>query len=257
MPSIDSLAAGGPLVWLLCLASLFVGLSKGGLPGIGMISVPLLALVISPVAAAVLLLPIYILSDVVGVWLYRRDFSLTNLKILIPAGVLGVSLGWSTASFVSDQAVSLLIGSMGVSFCLFRWFGGSSRAVASQPSLLKGMGWGTLSGFTSFVSHAGSPPYQIYMLPQKLPKMVFAGTTTILFAIINLAKLVPYASLHPYSADTLKLSLLLVPVAAVGTFVGRYLTHQLSEKWFFFGVQVALFIICLKLLFSSALAFTA
>lgn len=255
MPSIDSLAAGGPLVWLLCLASLFVGLSKGGLPGIGMISVPLLALVISPVAAAVLLLPIYILSDVVGVWLYRRDFSLTNLKILIPAGVLGVLIGWSTASFVADQAVSLLIGSMGVSFCLYRWCSGSSRAVASQPSLLKGMGWGTLSGFTSFVSHAGSPPYQIYMLPQKLPKLVFAGTTTILFAIINLAKLVPYASLHPYTADTLKLSLLLVPVAAVGTFAGRYLVHHLSEKWFFVGVQVALFVICLKLLVTSVLAF--
>jgi len=251
MPTIDSLASGGPLMWLLCLASLFVGLSKGGLPGIGMISVPLLALVISPIAAAVLLLPIYILSDVVGVWLYRRDFSSKNLKVLIPAGVLGVIAGWSTASFVSDQMVSLLIGLLGVGFCLHRWISNSAGMMASQPSLIKGMGWGILSGFTSFVSHAGSPPYQIYVLPQKLPKLVFAGTTTLLFAVVNLAKIIPYASLHPYSAATLKLSLVLVPIAAVGTFVGRVLVQHLPEKWFFLGVQIALFIICLKLLSSG------
>jgi len=251
MPTIDSLASGGPLMWLLCLASLFVGLSKGGLPGIGMISVPLLALVISPVAAAVLLLPIYILSDVVGVWLYRRDFSSENLKVLIPAGVLGVVAGWSTAAFVSDQMVSLLIGLLGAGFCLDRWISNSAGLKASQPSLIKGMGWGVLSGFTSFVSHAGSPPYQIYVLPQKLPKLVFAGTTTILFAVVNLAKIIPYSSLYPYSAATIKLSLVLVPLAAVGTFAGRYLVQHLSEKWFFLGVQVALFSICLKLLSSG------
>lgn len=249
MPTIETFLAGGPLFWLLCAASLFVGMSKGGLPGIGMISVPLLALVMSPVAAAVLLLPIYILSDLVGIWLYRRDFSTENLKVLIPAGVAGVMIGWSTASVVSDAMVSLLIGLLGVGFCLYRWCSGSAGEQASQPSLLNGLGWGTLSGFTSFVSHAGSPPYQIYVLPQKLPKLVFAGTTTIVFAVVNMAKVIPYASLHPYSAATVKLSLVLVPLAAIGTYAGRYLVQHLSEKWFFAGVQVALFVICSQLVF--------
>lgn len=251
MPTIESVTGGGPLLWLLLAASLFIGMSKGGLPGVGMLGVPLLALVISPVSAAVLLLPIFILSDVVGVWLYRRDYSADNLKVLIPAGVLGVLLGWSTASVVSDRVVSLLIGLLGAGFCLDRWFRPQNLSAAKPLSTWKGWGWGTLSGFTSFVSHAGSPPYQIYVLPQRLPKLVFAGTTTILFAVVNLAKVIPYSALYPYSLATLKLSLFLLPVAALGTFLGKFLITHLSEKWFFVGVQTALFVICLKLIWSS------
>jgi uncharacterized protein len=249
MPTLDSLLAGGPLIWLLLLASLFVGLSKGGLPGVGMLSVPLLALVISPVAAAVLLLPIFILSDIVGMWLYRHEYSAENLKVLIPAGVAGVLLGWSTASMVSDQMVALLIGLLGVGFCLYRWFGQGVASQSTSSTPVKGWFWGTMSGFTSFVSHAGAPPYQIYILPQQLPKMVFAGTTTILFAVVNLAKVIPYSSLHPYSKETLQLSLFLLPFAAVGTLAGRWLIQHLSEKWFYKLVQIALFMISLRLVY--------
>lgn len=253
MPTLESVLAGGPLFGLLLLASLFVGLSKGGLPGVGMLSVPLLALMISPVAAAVLLLPIYILSDIVGVWLYRREYSAENLKILIPAGVTGVVLGWSTASMVSDQMVSLLIGLLGIGFCLYRWFGYRVSAKPKTLTPIKGWFWGTMSGFTSFVSHAGSPPYQIYVLPQKLPKMVFAGTTTILFAVVNLAKVIPYTSLHPYSKETLQLSILLVPLAALGTVFGRWLILHLSEVWFYKLVQIALFLISIRLVYGVIL----
>jgi uncharacterized membrane protein YfcA len=250
MPTLDSVFAGGPLLGLLLLASWFVGLSKGGLPGVGMLSVPLLALVISPVAAAVLLLPIYILSDIVGIWLYRREYSAKNLKVLIPAGVMGVLVGWSTASMVSDQMISLLIGLLGIGFCLQRWIGSNGSAVATPSHPVKGLIWGTLSGFTSFVSHAGAPPFQIYVLPQKLPKMIFAGTATILFAIVNLAKVIPYASLYPYSEETLQLSLILVPLAALGTVFGRWSIQHLSEKWFYKLVQIALFLISLRLVYS-------
>jgi len=240
--------AGTSTTLLLIAASLFVGLSKGGLPGIGMLSVPMLALAISPIAAAVLLLPIYILSDAVAIWLYRKEYSAANLKILIPAGLLGVAIGWSTASLFSDKAVSLLIGMMGVGFCLDRWIRRSSHVQSQSPNKVKGLFWGTMSGFTSFVSHAGAPPYQIYILPQRLPKMVFAGTSTILFAIVNLAKVVPYYSLTPLTPDSLKLSLLLVPMAGLGTIIGRLMIQHLSEEWFYRIVQIALFLISLKLI---------
>ena len=250
MPTLDTVLAGGPLLWLLLLASFFVGLSKGGLPGVGMLAVPLLALYISPVVAAVLLLPIFILSDLVGIWLYRREYSLVNLTILIPAGILGVIVGWSAASLVSDDMVSLFIGLLGIGFCLDRWFRKSVNDAPAKPSVAKGMLWGTLSGFTSFVSHAGAPPYQVYMLPQQLPKMIFAGTTTILFAIVNLAKVVPYYSIQPPSSSSVVLALVLVPIAALGTVIGRLLIQYLSEVWFYKAVQIALFLISIKLVVS-------
>ena len=253
MPTLDTLLSGSPITWLLLLASLLVGLSKGGLPAVGMVSVPLLSLVMSPVLAAVLLLPIYILSDIVSVWLYRKDFSAPNLKILIPAGLLGVFVGWATASYVSDLAVTLLIGLIGVGFCLNIWLHRSANQHPRPVNAAKGLFWGTLAGFTSFVSHAGAPPYQVYILPQKLPKLVFAGTSTILFAVINLAKVVPYSNLHPYADSTLAVSAGLVPIAIVGTVLGRYLTQKLSEKWFYLAVQLALFAISLKLVYNGVL----
>ena len=236
---------------MLALAAFLIGLSKGGLPAVAMLSVPILSLSMSPLRAAALLLPIYILSDVVSVWLYRKEFSLENVKVLMPAGILGVCVGWATATIVSDRMVALLIGVMGISFCIYTWFLKKPTITAKKPNTIKGLLWGTLSGFTSFVSHAGAPPFQVYVLPQKLPKMVFAGTTSLVFAAVNLAKVIPYSTLYPYSASTLEVSAVLLPVAAIGTVFGKYLIERLSEKWFFLTVQIALFLISVKLVSSA------
>jgi uncharacterized protein len=185
------------LLVLGCFAALLVGLSKGGLPTVGMLAVPVMALKISPVTAAVLLLPIFVMTDAVGVWLYRRDFSSRNVKILIPAGIAGVLFGWAVASHLSDRGVALLIGLLGVGFCLNIWLRPAPTGEGKPGSVGWGCFWGSLAGFTSFVSHAGAPPYQIYVLPQRLKKTTFAGTSTIVFAAINLSKVVPYMQLRP------------------------------------------------------------
>ncbi len=244
---VESLSAGSVLLWLFFTAAFFVGLSKGGLPGAGTLSVPLLSLSISPLVAAAILLPIYILSDIAGVWLYRREFSRRNLQILIPAGVAGVFVGWLTAAVVSDQMVSVLVGLTGIGFCLNTWLKSPANRRQKSASVPAGLFWGTLSGFTSFVSHAGAPPYQVYVLPQQLPKNVFAGTTTICFAVINLAKVVPYAALQTYTVSVFVLCALLLPVALIGTFTGKILTQRMPEKWFFLAVQCVLFAISIRL----------
>jgi uncharacterized protein len=239
-----------PLI-LLSIAALLVGLSKGGLPAIGMLAVPVLALVMSPIKAAALLLPVYVASDVVGVYLYRKKFSAPNLKILIPAGIVGVLIGWSTASVLSDRAIGVLIGLLGVGFCLKTWFVRTTAVKPATPNIGKGVFWGTLSGFTSFVSHAGGPPFQIYVLPQRLAKLEFAGTSTILFAVINAAKIIPYANLRPYAMADLRTAAAILPVALFGTVLGAYLTKRIGDAWFFRLVQIALFIVSLKLIIDN------
>jgi len=255
MPTTETLFSNPLVFGLLLVAAFLTGLSKGGMPAIGMLSVPILSMLMSPLVAAVLLLPIYILSDVVSVWLYRREYSLENIKILIPAGVVGVVVGWATATLVSDVIVTLCIGVMGITFCLYTWVFKLQNQIPNPVSFKKGVFWGAVSGFTSFVAHAGGPPFQVYVLPQKLPKMVFAGTTTIVFAAINLAKTVPYYNLHPYTLSTMKVCLYLLPMAAIGTVVGKKLIERLSEKWFYLAVQMALFIISVKLVYSAVRAF--
>ena len=230
------------------LAAGMVGLSKGGLPTIGMLSVPILSLFMSPINAVVMLLPIYIVSDMVGLWLYRKHFSAINLKILIPAGLGGVLVGWLTASLVSDAAVKMMVGLMGVGFVLNAWIKRKNEQAASPASWGRGSLWGMVAGFASFISHAGGPPFQVYLLPQKLPKIVFAGTSTLFFTAINLVKLAPYHQLRPYDTEQMMGAVVLIPFALIGTVVGAYLTRKIADEWFFKAVQIGLLAISLKLI---------
>jgi uncharacterized membrane protein YfcA len=234
------------------LAAFFVGLSKGGLPSVGMLAVPILSFCMPPMQAAALLLPVFVLSDVMGVWLYRKQFSARNLKILIPAGVGGVFIGWLTTAYVSDRVIACLIGLVGIGFCLNTWLRRPSPT--PQPAhTLKGIFWGSLAGFTSFISHSGAPPFQVYVLPQRLPKLVFAGTSTLLFAVINAAKIIPYQNLQPYSSENLWQAAILLPFAWIGTFLGAFLTKRINEKLFFLCVQIGLFAVSLKLIWDALL----
>jgi len=236
---------------LASCGALLIGMSKGGLPLVGMMSVPLLSLVMSPVKAAVLLLPLFVVSDVVGVWLYRRQYSAINLKILIPAGLIGVFVGWLTASMISDHTIKFIIGLVGVVFCLQTWFRRGQSETPQEATKIKGYFWGGMAGFTSFISHAGGPPFQIYVLPQKLPKAEFAGTATILFAIINFSKILPYQNLSPYSSEDLWKAATLIPMALMGTFLGAYLTKRINDVLFYKLVQASLFVVSCKLIWDS------
>ena len=234
------------------MAAVLVGVSKGGLPMVGLLSVPVLSLSISPVTAAGLLLPVYVGSDIFGVIAYRRHFDWRNLMILAPACTLGIALGWATATAVPERAVTGLVGAIGLIFALNlilrREKGGEPRPAAWLPGLF----WGALAGFTSFVSHAGGPPYQVYVQPQRLEKAVFAGTTTILFAYVNAVKLIPYYALGQLNPANLRLAALLMVPAALSVWVGVRLVRVIPEALFYRLVTWALLLVSLKLLWDAA-----
>jgi uncharacterized membrane protein YfcA len=241
----------GTLFYLLAALSAFtVGLSKGGLPMVGVLGVPLLSLVISPVAAAALLLPIFIVSDMFGLWAYRREYDRRNLLILVPATTLGITLGWASYAIISERFVTLLVGVIGLAYCINAVIkrGNMEKRQADVP---RGLFWGTITGFTSFVSHTGGPPFQMYALPQKLPKMVFAGTSTILFAIVNLVKVIPYTALGQFNPANLEIAAWLSPVAVVGAWAGYRATRLIPEKLFFRIVEVALALVSVRLIYSA------
>jgi uncharacterized protein len=230
------------------LAALLVGLSKGGLSMVGVLGTPVLALAISPVQAAALLLPIYVVSDLFGLWSYRREFDRRNLSILLPAAIGGIMLGWATASLVSERMVGLMIGVIGIGFCYNAWRLRNATVTARPADVPRGVFWGAITGFSSFVSHSGGPPFQVYLLPQQLPKAVFAGTTTIAFAVINAVKLVPYWALGQLNTANLRTSSLLMPVAIAGTFLGVRLVRVLPQRTYFNFVYVMLSLVSIKLI---------
>lgn len=244
----------GMLFWTLAvLAAVTVGLGKGGLPAIAMLAVPILSIVINPVTAAGLLLPVYVVSDVFGLWAYRREFDRRVLSIGVAGMVIGTGIGWATADLVSEDLIRVMIGVIGAVFAANLLLRDTSHVAARPIRKGPGLFWTAIAGFTSFVSHSGAPPWQVWVLPLKLPKMVFAGTTTIAFAIINAVKLVPYYFLGQLSFENLQVAAVLMLPAALAVFAGLKLVRVIPEKTFFSLVTWALLLISLKLIWDGAL----
>ncbi len=240
------------LFWPLAfVAAVLVGLSKGGLPIVAMLAVPLMALVMNPIVAAGLLLPVYIISDMGGLWAYRKAFDKRVLKILVPATTIGVTVGGLTASIVPEWLVTLLIGLIGTVFALFFWFRNVIEGAPGRPRWIPGLIWGSMAGFTSFVSHAGAPPYQVYVLPLRLRKEVYAGTTQVLFSYVNLIKLIPYWMLGTVNAGSVKTALVLALPAMIAVWAGVRLVRILPEKLFFQLALWALLLVSLKLIWDG------
>ena len=248
-----------PLFYLLAIpAVLFLGLGKGGFAGIGMISTPLLALVVPPLQGAAILLPILICQDAISVWAYRRQWSGSNLQVLVPGSVVGIGAAWLLASHVSNAAIELSVGAIGLCFVLHTWIArrfatsvGRSAAKPRPPSLAMGLVWGSLSGFMSTMIQVGSPPYQIHILPQRLDKLTLVGTTVIFFALMNLMKIVPYFALDQFSPRTLATSLVLLPGAVASNFLGIWLVHKTSNEQFYRIAYLLMLLISLALLWQG------
>lgn len=236
------------------VAAVLVGMGKGGIPVVGMLGVPILAQTVSPVMAAGLLLPVYVVSDMFGLYAYWRDFDRRVLAILIPGMTVGVGIGWATASIVPEAWVTILVGLVGAVFAASILLRRKPDTTPRPAELGKGLFWGAVTGFTSFVSHSGAPPYQVYTLPLNMPKTVFAGTATIAFAFVNAIKLLPYYALGQLSVANLKVALVLMPAAALAVFAGVRLVRRLPEVLFFRLVTWALLLISLKLIWDGASA---
>jgi uncharacterized membrane protein YfcA len=185
-----------PLFYLLAIPAVtFLGLSKGGFAGLGMLATPLLALIVPPLEAAAILLPILIVQDAISVWTYHRAWSAWNLKVLLPGSVFGVAGGWLFARFFSNAAIELTVGTIALTFVLYVWLGARLRAYLGRPPVepqrphaAMGVFWGAMSGFTSTLIQVGGPPFHIHILPQRLEKLTLVGTTVIFFTIVNWMK---------------------------------------------------------------------
>lgn len=242
-----------PLFYALALpAVVALGLSKGGFSGVGQSALPMLALVMPPLEAAAIMLPIMIAQDASAVWVYRKDWSGRILAIVIPGGIVGIAAGGLLAAHVSDAAVRACIGVTTIAFVLYSWIGPQRIAQAAhQASVAAGLFWGALSGFTSTIAQAGGPPYQMYVLSLKMPKMTFVGTSAIFFATMNWLKVIPYLALGQFSTKGLGTSLALLPLAIASNQLGFFLVRRISQERFYQVTLIVMFLLSLVLVQSG------
>ena len=240
-----------PLFYLLAIpAILALCLGKGGFAGVGMISTPLLALTMPPLQAAAILLPILLIQDAISCFAYRREWSAWNLKVLLPGAVVGVGAAWLFAAYVPNAFVEVAVGITGVCFALYTWFGkvpGHPR----RPSVPAGMLWGALAGFTSTIIQVGAPPYQVHILPQRLDKLTYVGTFTLLFAASNLMKIPAYGALGQLTGENLAIGAVLLPAAIIANYGGIWLVRRTPTELFYRVAYVLMFLISVELIRSA------
>lgn len=219
-------------------AVLLVGLSKGGMgDALGLLGVPILSFAVPPVQAAAILLPILVVMDVAALWTWRKNNNASLLKIMLPGAMVGIAIGWATSAVVPDYAMKIIIGLVALSFTARfyynRYFAGNVQHPAREHNIVRAGFWSTLSGYGSFVAHAGGAPFQVYALPLKLPPRDYTGAAVRFFAILNAVKLVPYFMLGELDLKNLTLSATLFPIAPISTVAGAYLVRRMHPEFFY------------------------
>lgn len=238
-----------PFYLIVTVAVVILGLSKGGFAGVGMISTPMLALVVGPVAAAGFIFPILVIQDVIAVVMYRRTFDRQILATMIPGAALGVGLAYAFASTVPSWAVEVALGIVSLSFSLRQLKGQlgdvsqAGRVHSQWFGILSGLG----SGFTSMIAHAGTPPFQFYVMPRKLDRDMYVGTSVLFFAVTNLMKAPAFFALGQLSGAQLRTTAMFFPLAIASSWLGVRLVRTIDVRRFnvvitiiLLGVSVAL-----------------
>jgi uncharacterized membrane protein YfcA len=241
------------LFWTIAAGAVFiVALSKSGLvASLGLIGVPLLTLVMPARDAAGLMLPLLLCMDAVAIWNFRRDADWRILWIMLPGAFVGTVLGWVLWTVVNDAVVELFVGLVTIGSVIYFLVPRPPRLEGVGPSRPWGAFWGGVAGFTSFISHTGGPPFQIYVLPQKLEPVRYSGTTAWFFAIVNAVKLVPYYFLGQLSPANLHLDLILAPVAIAGVVIGVLAVRRIPTVLFYRITYWLIFLLSLKLIYDG------
>lgn len=247
-----------PLFYAVALpAVILTGISKAGFGGaVGSLSVPLMSLVIAPPQAVAVMLPILLAMDAMGLVAFRGRVDWRILRLALPAGLLGILIGWLLFRQIDDRWIRALIGVEALLFGLHKLFEGKAawNGPAQPPRRGPAWFWSTLSGFTSFVSHAGGPPIMQFLMPLKLHREVFVGTLAWFFAAINFAKILPYAQLGLLDWTNLDTAIALAPAVPVGYLIGLRLLTRISQAVFVRVATVGLLITGVKLLSDAVLA---
>lgn len=235
-------------------AVIFAGMSKGGFgSAAAFAATPFLALILTPGQAIGLMLPLLMVMDVTAIRVFWRKWDWPVARRLIIGAVPGIALGGVLYGVASPDVFRFLIGMVAVGFVAYQ--GAKAQGWLPTPktamSTKGGVFWGAVTGFTSFISHAGGPPAAVYLLSQRMDKTTYQATSVLVFWAINLLKFIPYFAVGIFTTDTFKADLMLVPAAIAGVLIGAWLHHKMSDRIFFALAYIFLVVTGVKLIFDA------
>ena len=240
---------------LAALGAMLAGISKGGFGGsLGFAGSAILAVVVEPGVALALMLPVLMAIDMAAVRAYWGRWDKPSAGAILTGAVPGLLLGAVLFSVISSDSIRVLIGLVAVGFPLFR-IALARGWIAPRPTGFdRRKGWvaGAGVGFTSFVAHAGGPPFAVFMLGQGgIDKTRYHATSVIVFWVVNAMKAALYTMLGLFSWQLLGWSAAMIPFAMIGTLIGVKAHKLIPERLFFMVAYTALMLTGLKLLWDG------
>ena len=241
-----------PFFYALAIpAVLLLGISKSGFgTGFGSLAVPMMAMSISVPQAAAILMPVLLLMDTLSLAAFRKDFDKQLLKFLVPFALLGTVIGALLFKLLDTHIVAGLVGAFTLLFLAQRLLF-PPRPNSPPPARWLGALLTITSGFTSFVAHAGGPPINAYVIPLRLSPVKFTATMAFLFFVVNLSKWIPYAWLGLLDTRNMATSVMMLPLAPIGVWVGVRLARRISEVLFYRFLYSGMFLTGCKLLWDG------
>ncbi|MBE2263952.1 MAG: sulfite exporter TauE/SafE family protein [Burkholderiaceae bacterium] len=232
-------------------AVLLMGVSKSGFgAGFGSLAVPMMALAVSVPQAAAIMMPVLLVMDLLSMRAFRADFDRALLRFLIPFGLLGTLVGTLLFKVMDPKIVAGIVGAFTLLFLAQRLLFPPNRDSRPPPRWVGAL-LTVMSGFTSFISHAGSPPLNAYVIPLNLKPVAFAGTMAFFFFFINMAKWVPYAWLGLLDLRNFATSMVLLPLAPLGVWLGVRIARRISADVFYRFIYIGMFLTGVKLLWDA------
>ena len=241
-----------PYFYLVAIpAVLLMGISKSGFgAGFGSLAVPVMALAVSVPQAAAIMMPVLLVMDILGMAAFRKDFDMKLLRFLLPWGLVGVGVGTLLFKVLETHLVAGLVGAFTLLFLAQRVAFPPKPDSPPPPKWLGALLTAT-SGFTSFIAHAGGPPINAYVIPMRLSPVHFTSTMAFFFFVINLSKWIPYAWLGLLDWRNMATSLVLLPIAPIGVWVGVWLARRISQRLFYGCLYAGMLLTGLKLLWDA------
>ena len=241
-----------PYFYLVSIpAVLLLGMSKSGFgAGFGSLAVPMMALAVTVPQAAVILMPVLLVMDLLGMAAFRNNVDRQLLKFLLPFGLLGIVVGTLLFKLLDARVVAGIVGAFTLLFLAQRLLF-PPKADAKPPPRWAGALLTVASGFTSFVAHAGGPPINAYVIPMRLSPLLFTGTLAFFFFFVNIAKWIPYAWLGLIDLRNMTTSLALLPFAPIGVWVGVRIAHRIQPRLFYRLIYAGMFLTGIKLLWDA------
>ena len=247
-----------PMQWAFLMAAAFIqGMSKGGVPGLTVMAIPLVAMVIPGKASTGLVLPMLVVGDLFALFYWRRSVSARDLLRALPWALAGVVAGWRLLDRIDDAQMRPIIGAT-VLFILALQVWRKFRERPGQPEPapagraarhLFAAFMGSLGGVTTMLANAAGPVIGAYLLSLRLSKATFLGTSAWFFFVVNWVKVPFMVEQEMITTASLGANLRMIPALVAGVAAGIVVARRLKQKTFDWLVIALAGLASLKLLF--------